>query len=344
MRKMTIWILISLIISGVTCERAKSPGLARAGQPFEAILSDSLTLAMAWIPSGTFDLGSTHPQREWATGETGCCSPGDVLNEGDSLRPARITKGFWMGNYEVTYDHFSRFAEETGYITDGEKAGQIYTYSRTADRWAFVRGASWRDPGFGFPPSDDHAVAAVSWNDALSFCRWLTTKDSIAGNLPPGYLYRLPTEAEWEYACRGSQVKTGFWWGEDLGEAEGRMNGSGPDRRNPDNPDSELSTGFPFTDGYAFVAPVGSFGDRGKNCFGLSDLAGNVYEWTMDGYDPEGASETGYLVTSTLKVIKGGAFTSPPCFYRIAYRSPWLPATACAQIGFRIVLAPELPV
>ena len=97
-------------------------------------------------------------------------------------------------------------------------------------------GKSWRDPNFQFPLRDDFPVVCVSWTDARAFGEWLTKHERAAGRLPKGMEYRLPTETEWEYACRGgSKESTYFWWGNELYDGEGRFNISAvdflPDRK-----------------------------------------------------------------------------------------------------------------
>src|SRR5690606_40253183 len=96
----------------------------------------------------------------------------------------------------------------TGYVTDAEKPGgktQVFdpnwkiTAKAPPHPWISVPGKSWRDPGFGFPIHDRYPVVCVSWNDAIAFCEWLTRREKEAGRLPEGMVYRLPTEAEWEY-------------------------------------------------------------------------------------------------------------------------------------------------
>ena len=301
-------------------------------------LGNNTTMEFSWIPSGDFNIGSTQSERDWATGDEGKCSKNEVVREGKTPRLVTITDGFWIGKHEVTYGQFSKFTEDSGYISDGETDGRIYTYNWELQKWSFVDGKSWRDPNFGFPFEKNHPVVSVSWNDAMAFCNWLTEEKRAEGMLPEGFEYRLPTEAEWEYCCRAGCENAKFWWGDDLTDANGRMNGSGADSLSADLPNNNLSTGFPHKDGFAFVAPVGNFGERGENSFGLSDMLGNVYEWTMDEFNEDGATKTVCLDGKNQRIIKGGAFTSPAGFYRIAYRSPWNPDVSCGQVGFRAVL------
>ena len=101
-----------------------------------------------------------------------------------------LTKGFFMAATTVTRGQFAAFAKGSGYQTDAEKEG--WGFARTGDGFGKVTGASWRNPGFD--QADDHPVVEVTWNDAVAFCQWLSKKESKH--------YRLPTEAEWEYACR----------------------------------------------------------------------------------------------------------------------------------------------
>lgn len=120
----------------------------------------------------------------------------------------RITKPFYLGAYEVTVGEFRKFVEDSGYKTDAEKDG--------IDSWAFNTKTgklepegrkpeyTWRNPGW--EQTDDHPVVNVTWNDAVAFCEWLSRKE--------GATYRLPTEAEWEYACRAGTT-TRFWSGDD---------------------------------------------------------------------------------------------------------------------------------
>ena len=102
---------------------------------------------------------------------------------------------FWIGQTEITVGQFRQFAEDTDYRTDAEKSAG---YGVVNDHWVLQPGFSWKNTG-AQPLTDDHPVCNLSWNDAAALCKWLTSHESKGGKSTK---YRLPTEAEWEYACR----------------------------------------------------------------------------------------------------------------------------------------------
>ena len=123
-----------------------------------------------------------------------------------------------------------------------------------------------------------------------------------------GLEYRLPTEAEWEYACRGgSKASHYFWWGNELEEGEGRLNISAIDFLPGRNKTWPLAK-VPWSDGFAFVSPVDHYGEKGRNGFGLADMCGGVWEFVIDHFDPQGGHEE-----STMKMSR-----SEPCLTRCA--------------------------
>jgi formylglycine-generating enzyme required for sulfatase activity len=130
-----------------------------------------------------------------------------------------------------------------------------------------VEGLNWRKPGFD--QQSTHPVTCVSWDDATAFCQWLSRED--------GRTYRLPTEAEWEYACRAG-TDTLFFWGDDPDAGEGYLNAA-DETGTPDG--RSWTHKFNFKDGYAATSPVGRFK---PNAFGLHDMLGNVWEWCSDWY------------------------------------------------------------
>jgi len=312
-------------------------------------LGEAVTLEALYIPPGTFRMGSTAEERAWATGIEGGATPGTVREsyEGEA-RPMRVKDGFWMGRTEVSVGQFRRFVEETKYVTDAEKPGgetQVFDpnwHGGTGKPypWISLAGKSWRDPNFGFPLRDVYPVVCVSWNDGRAFAKWLTKREREAGRLPETLEYRLPTEAEWEYACRGgSQESHPFWWGPDFMEGKRRLNISAIDFL-PGRDQTWPLGKAPWSDGFAFVSPVDHFGERGRNAFGLADMLGGVWEITLDHFDPAGGHEELYLVKENPRpVCRGGNYYDVPGNARSAVRLGLRgPAYSDSRDGFRICL------
>ena len=203
-------------------------------------------------------------------------------------------------------------------------------------------------------------VVQVSWHLAVKYCEMLTFHERKAGRLPPGYIYRLPTEAEWEYACRAS-TDTVYYWGNEFGE-KGKEYANALDRNSASYEGVEIFKESPQRDGHYVTAPVASFK---PNAFGLYDMSGNVWEWCWDWYNPaaylrlpttnpvqtspvvtqiaeRGNFERIQKIDSTSKIIRGGGWLSPPYDCRSATRDSVVPEKKDNGIGFRIVLAPEI--
>jgi formylglycine-generating enzyme required for sulfatase activity len=246
----------------------------------------------------------------------------------DDEKPAReveISRDCWMGRTEVTRGQFARFVAETGYKTDGEKDGRGGWGWRAGGEHAQDPAFSWRDAGF--PQTDDHPVVNVSWNDAVAYCKWLSAKT--------GREVRLPTEAEWEHACRAGSP-TRYPTGDDAESLKGHA----------DIADAAAKTRFPgwttveFDDGSAFTAPAGSFAANG---FGLKDMVGNVYEWCGDGFDPRfyaaAPGRDPFNPAGELRVLRGGSWGSEGRVCRSANRWGNAPEHRSDVIGFRVVVA-----
>lgn len=321
-------------------------------------LGNDNSLELVLIRPGSFMMGSTRDAKVWATGRVGGgIDPNGLPGTGERENyegPPRLTHirdSFWMARTEITVGQWRQFIKETGYLSDAEKEGgkcQVFNPDwKTSGQqppypWVSMEGKSWRDPNFGFPLRDSYPVVCVSYEDDKAFCKWLTKRERAAGRLPDGMVYRLPTEAEWEYACRGGNEKsTKFWWGDDLSDGEGRFNISGIDflpGRNKTWPYAKV----PWSDGFAFVAPVDFYKERGRNGFGLADMLGNVWEFVLDDFDPKGGHEKVYFGTDgkvTHNVCKGGNYFDVPgnarCAVRLGIKSTHY---SDSRDGFRIVL------
>lgn len=307
--------------------------LPTAGKPYELKMSVGVILDMPWIPAGSLVMGSTALERKWAAGPEGGGQAAMFVNEGDPNR-VEIPQGFWLGKTEITVGQWKVFVQETGYQTVAEKGKAWGLDDR---KWDFAAGRSWKSPGYllGGPPSD-HPVVYISWNDAISFCEWLTTREQKLGRLPDGYEYRLPSEAEWDYACRGNSSSM-FWWGDRLVDGQGRFNGAGSDLLT----DGTLwDIRYNWPDGHAYLAPVDSFGAGGRNGFGLADMLGNAWEWCLDGYDAKGPHPKPWFVDTSKRVFRGGSFATRPARLRCAFREGENPLKADVNGGFRACLGP----
>ncbi|MHC4414568.1 MAG: SUMF1/EgtB/PvdO family nonheme iron enzyme [Planctomycetota bacterium] len=279
-------------------------------------LVNSLSQTLNFVEPGEFLMGSP-------PGEPG-------RDRSERRHTVRITRGFWIGRTEVTRGQFGAFVDDTGYVSDAETEG--WSHGLGSDgRWRQIEGLSWRDPGFA--QMDNHPVVCVSYHDAVAFCRWLGHAESRT--------YRLPTEAEWEYACRAGSLGA-FHWGEEGGEE--RAWGNTADQAWAGRY-SELS-GFPWFDGYVFTSPVAGFPANG---WGLFDMHGNVQEWCLDRYGPydpgEVAGPTGPRSTSAVdrlpRVLRGGSFAAPAARCRSAHRDASPPSSRFVTLGFRVVLEGE---
>jgi formylglycine-generating enzyme required for sulfatase activity/predicted Ser/Thr protein kinase len=258
---------------------------------------------MMVLPAGRFEEGSSdaaYPAARFA-------SPRHEVIIGRALA---------MSADEVTVGEFREFVAGTKRQTAG-----CTTYD---GHWDFRQTAGWQSPGFA--QSDIHPVVCVSWDDAVAYAGWLTAKT--------GYVYRLPSAAEWEYAARaGRGVEVP--WGGAAAAACGDANVA-------DYSASRRFPGwdvFPCTDGYVNTAPVGSFS---PNAFGLHDLLGNVFEWVQDCWhdDYAGAPVDGSAREEAgcgERELRGGSWFSAPQYVSATYRNRFDHDYRSSSIGFRVV-------
>jgi formylglycine-generating enzyme required for sulfatase activity len=255
---------------------------------------NSIDMKLRLIPDGEFFMGSLESDRDASE------------NEKPQHR-VRITQPFYLGIHPVTRGQFRRFVEANSYRSEAEKDDK--------GGWGRVAGQKWvQDPKFTwhspeFDQTDDHPVVNVSWNDAKAFSDWLSRQE--------GQNYRLPTEAEWEYACRAGTT-TRFSFGDD-GNALGQH-------------------AWYFANSNNQAHPVGK---KKPNAFGLYDMHGHVWEWCSDWYgadyykrlpavDPQGPGP------AANKVIRGGSWDSGHQHARSACRFWLAPGYRGSNRGFRL--------
>ncbi len=188
-----------------------------------------------------------------------------------------------------------------------------------------------KEENLGFLDGNDQPAVRVSWEDAKKFAKWLTGKS--------GHEFRLPSEAEWEYACRAG-TKTARFWGDDPDDACRYANVH-------DLTSKRINKDFTWThhncdDGHAVTAPVGSFR---PNDFGLHDMLGNAWEWCEDIYASDAYSKHQlnnpiYTGGGSYRVIRGGSWGPDPAGVRCAFRYNDSPASRNADLGFRLLRTP----
>ncbi len=218
----------------------------------------------------------------------------DRKSDEDPQTRVTISKGFWMSRYETTQEEYL--------------------------------GVMGTNPSY-FKGDTERPVEVVSWIDATNYCAKMTVLERAAGRLPAGYVYRLPTEAEWEYACRAGTT-TATAYGNSLSSAQANFNGDFPYGGAAKGPNLGRTT------------KVGSYP---ANAWGLYDMPGNVYEWCSDWYgDYPGGSVTDPRgpATGANRVLRGGGWYRYGFDCRSANRYNHWPDSASSGFGFRPVLAP----
>ena len=262
------------------------------------------------IKGGTFLMGSpeNEPQR----------------NEKDEMQHSVKVNDFFMLKHQVTINQFENFIQTTDYKTDAEKGDGSYLWDgKEARKKASV---NWRCDVKGDIQTDkNHPVIHVSWNDANAYCQWLNIEDKVK--------FRLPTEAEWEYACRAGTT-TPFNTGDNLTTAQANYDGNYPYNKNPKG---------------KFLNKTTLVGNYAPNAWGLYDMHGNVLEWCSDWYNEKYYDECKKAgvadnqqgaKTGTDRVLRGGSWNFIAQNCRSAFRLNLNSAYRYDFIGFRIVFVP----
>ncbi|MBV9122592.1 MAG: SUMF1/EgtB/PvdO family nonheme iron enzyme [Planctomycetes bacterium] len=279
---------------------------------------NSLDMKLRLIRPGKFLMGSPKDEE------------GRADNEGPQ-HEVEITKPFYMAACLVTRGQFADFVKDAGYQTDAESHGKGgWCFNFTTVQNEQKPEYTWRHPGF--PQTDKHPVVQVSWNDAQAFCDWLSRKE--------GKVYELPTEAEWEYACRAGTT-TRYWCGHADNTLQGNANVGDASLAEKLGADTVRKRGWTYAtwnDGYPYTSPVGAFK---ANPWGLYDMGGNVVQWCADYYGPyPGGSIKDPTGPENLSphLCRGGCWNHIPRGTRSAVR--WTGWDGGDSIGFRIVMRP----
>jgi len=316
------WAMALGVISGpvpvTSVPKAKAPAIASvkpaAAQPkLRDRYSEPLTGAeFVYIPPGEFMMGSPENEPERCDDET--------------LHRVRLTRGFYMQTTQVTVGQWRIFVKNTGFKSQAETEGGTFVW--TGSKIELDKRYYWDNPLFSH--ADSHPVTCVSWNDAQAFITWLNRSlDSarLSGVGERSRTYSLPTEAEWEYACRAG-TSTPFSFGVCLSADQANYDGNYPLKGCPKGKYREKTV------------PAASFL---SNAWGLYDMHGNVWEWCQDWYedyssgpvtDPMGPDR------GSNRVFRGGSWHSIAQYCRSERRYRYSPGARINNLGFRPVLLP----
>lgn len=257
------------------------------------------------IPAGHFEMGAEPAEIDGLLANTRQISEKakERLRSEQPRHRVELRRAYYLGVTEVTVGQFKAFVDETSYVTTAESQSSSRTWQRV-----------------GYTQADNHPVTAVSWDDAVAFCRWLSQKEQA--------VYRLPTEAEWEYACRAGSASSWFW-----GDAPKKLG----------------EYAWSYRDSKDKLQPVAT---KSPNKFGLFDMQGNVSEWCQDWY------AAGYYASSPIhdptgpesgveRVIRGGSILHQlPAFFRSTLRGSLKPdgqLVGIGLIGFRVLREVDPP-
>ncbi len=266
-------------------------------KPAPVATRQSFEPEMVAIKAGCFMMGSP-------ASETG-------RNE-DETQHQVCVKAFEMGKYEVTKAQFAAFVSDSNYQTEAETGNGCYGW--TGSKWEKDKNFNWRS--LGFEQGSNHPAVCVSWNDAQAYLNWLKTKT--------GKAYRLPTEAEWEYAARAGTT-TAFYTGNCINTNQANYNGN--------YPYNNCGKGV-------YKQQTLAVGSYSANPWGLYDMAGNVWEWTCSDYakNYNNGAESKCSNNGLVRIFRGGSWDDNARSLRSAYHAAYGPDECFSNLGLRFVL------
>lgn len=271
--------------------------------------------AMVVIPTGSFTMGAPNNENGRSDAET-------------PQHQVTIKQGFAMARSAITVGQFRQFVKASGYQPDSVRLGGASVYDARSGAMRDDTRATWQDDYAGHPADDDLPVVNVSWRDATAYAAWLSQRI--------GKTYRLPSEAEFEYALRGGTT-TRYWWGDGTPVEKVENITGGLDHSSNGRRWSHAFRGY--RDGYWGPAPVMKFM---PNPFGLYDMGGNVSEWVADcwhdNYIRAPSNGSAWINPGcSVHVIRGGSWGSSPEQVRSAFRQGADGDIRSGRVGFRVV-------
>ena len=313
-----------LVITGCFAGKtARSSVVPDEGRSFNAVLPNNTFMPMEWVPAGSFNMGS--PDTE----------AGRKADESPVTR-VTISKGFWMAKTEITIDQWQAVMGESmrEHVIKMLNDETVYDFGGQQKKLREFMNFKQDDPDRIMANQDGRLpMYFTSWNDAIQFCHKLNEKERAKGNLPGGYEYNLPTEAQWEYACRAGTTDATF---------------AGP--LLVTNRIAPVLDSIAWYSGNSAVnyegKKLGNAGPRNTgvkkpNAWGLQDMPGNIWEWCRDWYGPYpggAAIDPVGPPTGTARVCRGGSWGSGANDSRSANRARNPQPEKSAWRGFRVAL------
>jgi len=265
------------------------------------VTTNRIGMQLCFIPEGEFLMGSPMDELDRASGE------------GPQHR-VQMNQGYCLGVHPVTVGQFRKFVQDTQFQSEAESNGGGWGYSNGSFQGPDQK-YSWNS--VGWMQSSTHPVVNVTWNDAVAFCKWLSDLE--------GKECRLPTEAEWEYACRAGTTSP-FSCGPTLQSTHANFNGTQP---------YSVAARSPF------LGRSTSVGEYSPNAWGVYDIHGNVWEWCFDGErtysNTVAVSPSGSTDATSTKILRGGSWSDKALNCRSAARFSSDASNRSCNTGFRVV-------